>query len=693
VNILFALLLLFVAVPAFAQQTPPPTLPPVVVESPRAVPERRQTEEQAREEIQRVPGGVDLIPQKAIEESRAANLKDVLDFTPGVLIRPRFGAADESQLSIRGSGLRDNFHLRGVNVLLDGFVYGQADGFSDFESLELLATKRIEVYKGANALRFGGFTLGGAINLVTKTGYDEGLLGVRHEFGSFGFSKQHLATGQVYGPFDLYASYTDTRLQGYREHSDQIRNRFFSTFGYNLGSGSTLRFDFAYVYNDENLPGALTRNEFESNPRKGDPASVATRSARRYDFARGAITLRTPLGETSAFEARVQLDYQDLDHPLSFAIIDQTTYNFGAEARYIQNAPLFGMASRLTAGFQYFGTEQQDVRWATVLGFRTSIRLKNQTNSGLNLGLFAEEQLDVLPTLTAIAGARLQYAKRDERDRFLSDGNQSGDVDYVSFVPRFGGIARVTPDIQLYTNASYAYEPPLILELTAPGQLNTRNLNRLEAQSAWQFEIGTRGRAFDKRVAWDVAAYDIELWDEIQNVNVVPFVGASFTLPRYRNIDRSRHMGVEVGGEVVLARDLISTDSLTARAAYTWSRFVFVDDANFGNNDIPGAPRHFVRAEVRYDHTLGFWIVPNVELVPEGYFVNSENRNTTSAYELFGVRIGYDYKPRNLSVFFEARNLADKSYISSVQVDNALGRYIEPGDGRTFYAGISWRFK
>ena len=204
-RVMHAAMLLLIAIPAFAQQ-PPPTLPPVVVESPRVVPERRQTEEQAREEIQRVPGGVDLIPQQAIEESRAANLKDVLDFTPGVMIRPRFGAADESQLSIRGSGLRDNFHLRGVNVLLDGFVYGQADGFSDFESLELLATKRIEVYKGANALRFGGFTLGGAINLVTKTGYDEGLLGIRSEAGSFGFLKNHVATGQVYGPFDLYAS-------------------------------------------------------------------------------------------------------------------------------------------------------------------------------------------------------------------------------------------------------------------------------------------------------------------------------------------------------------------------------------------------------------------------------------------------------------------------------------------------------
>src|SRR4029434_7200907 len=162
-----------------------------------------------------------IVGQPAIEETRAANLKDAIECVPGVMIRSRFGAADESQLSIRGSGLRNNFHLRGVNVLIDGFVYGQADGFADFESLARLATKRIEVYKGASALRFGGFTLGGAINLVTKTGYDEGLLALRSEAGSLWLLKNHIATGQVYGPFDVYGSFTDVRLEGFRDHSEQ----------------------------------------------------------------------------------------------------------------------------------------------------------------------------------------------------------------------------------------------------------------------------------------------------------------------------------------------------------------------------------------------------------------------------------------------------------------------------------------
>src|SRR5256714_4472707 len=107
---------LCLAVPAAAQQPPAqptPHLPPVVVEGTRVPPERTESEGEAREEIHRVPGSVDLIGEQQIKESRGADLEDVLDFTAGDWVRPRFGAADESQISIRGSGVRNNFHLRG----------------------------------------------------------------------------------------------------------------------------------------------------------------------------------------------------------------------------------------------------------------------------------------------------------------------------------------------------------------------------------------------------------------------------------------------------------------------------------------------------------------------------------------------------------------------------------------------------
>jgi iron complex outermembrane recepter protein len=707
---LVILMMLFpAAVPAAAQQPPPqPTeqLPPVVVEGTRAPNERTEPESEAREELRRVPGGVDLIGEQQIKESRAANLKDVLDFTPGVWIRPRAGAADESQISIRGSGLRSNFHLRGVNILLDGYPYGNADGFSDFESLELLDTKRIEVYKGANSLRFGGFALGGAINLITKTGYDAGLVEMRSEAGSFGFLKNHLATGQVYGPLDIYLGLTDVELQGYREHSAQHRERIYNSWGWDLGGGASVRLDLNYVKNREQLPGALTQQELDRTPRAADPSNLALRlrAARNYDWGRGAVTVRLPLTDTQAFEWSTQLSYQDLHHPLSFAVIDDTTWSYSTELRWILAAPVFDRGNRLTAGLQYFGTRQIDVNFTNVVGTPPA-KTKNQINVADAVALYVENQLDVTPAFTAIIGGRGQYSIRAVRDRMIGndgpgdlDGNDSDSVDFLDFSPRVGFVWRPAPAVQVFGNVSRTYEPPLLLELTAPGQLQG-TLSQLAAQKAWQFELGTRG-AWARRLTWELSIYDIELDDEIQNVNVQPFPGAPFTIPRFRNIDRTRHTGLEAAGELLIAQDLArrvglgaAGDALRLHAAYTFSRFVFVDDVNFGSNHLPGVPPHFMRAEVRYDHQSGFWAAPYVEVVPQSYFVNSQNDARARSYTTMGTRLGYTYAPWQLTAFFEGRNLNNVVYTSSVVVDDANRRFFEPADGRAFYGGLEWRFR
>jgi iron complex outermembrane receptor protein len=198
-----------------------------------------------REAIAGVAGGAALIGAERIRTSRQANLYDVLRLTPGVYVQPRFGAADESQLSIRGSGLRNNFHLRGASVLVNGMPYRNADGFSDFESLELLTAEAIEVYKGANALRYGGSTLGGAINITTKTGYTADWIDGFAQGGSYGFLKAQAASGGHRGNFDYYASYTRTELDGYRVWSDQGRDRINLHAGYRLSPSLDLRgFDF-----------------------------------------------------------------------------------------------------------------------------------------------------------------------------------------------------------------------------------------------------------------------------------------------------------------------------------------------------------------------------------------------------------------------------------------------------------------
>ena len=110
--------------------------------------------------------GVALVPAEAYRNSTVANtIKDILDYVPGVFAQPKWG--DDTRLSIRGSGLSRNFHLRGIQLYMDGIPINTSDGYGDFQEVDPTAYKYVEVYKGGNALQFGANSLGGAINFVT----------------------------------------------------------------------------------------------------------------------------------------------------------------------------------------------------------------------------------------------------------------------------------------------------------------------------------------------------------------------------------------------------------------------------------------------------------------------------------------------------------------------------------------------
>jgi len=154
--------------PSVAQAAGEPSdqeAPVVVVDAVEVKGKRIENVEDVKQELARRPGSNILIEEKQITESRAINLQDVLQFAPGVRFQSRFGA-DEGQFQIRGTSLRNNFHHRGINILINGIFFGDADGFSDFESIDLLAYERIEVYKGANALRYGANSIGGAMGIA-----------------------------------------------------------------------------------------------------------------------------------------------------------------------------------------------------------------------------------------------------------------------------------------------------------------------------------------------------------------------------------------------------------------------------------------------------------------------------------------------------------------------------------------------
>jgi iron complex outermembrane receptor protein len=645
--------------------------------------------EEVRERMTQVPGSVQLVGPAEIRATRQANLHDVLRFVPGVWVQPRFGAADESQLSIRGSGLRNNFHLRGVNVLVNGMPYRNADGFTDFESLELLSTQDIQVYKGANALRYGASTLGGAVNLETRTGYTAEPFGAFAQGGAYGFFKGQASSGMVRGPFNYYASYARTQLDGYRESSAQQRDRVNAHVGYALSPAVDLRAFYLFAHVEEDLPGNLTAEELRTDPRAAVAENVTNRWGRDYDLHHVGLQARAQLGRDTRIEAAPYFQYRDIVHPI-FQVIDQVSRDWGAEVRLEHTGPLAGRQNRFTLGVQpsYGNVDNQNF---VNQGGEEGDLAKHQRDVAGGVGVYAEDALHLAPRLTAVVGLRYARDVRKTEDFFLTNGDQTGREVFTAWTPRVGLLFDVPAvDGQLYANASRTWEPPLLLELNSlavPGFVD------LEAQDAWQFEVGTRGRS--RGVEWDVSAYDVELRDEILNINVQPFPNAPFTVPTYRNADRTRHYGVETGLGYTLPMSLLTGagggDRLGARVAYTFARYRYVEDAEYKGNDIPGAPGHVLQGEVVYRHPSGLTLRPNVEWVPGSYYVNSANTESNDGWTTLGMRAELLVPRLGAMLFVEGRNLADERYSGSVNVDDAAGRFYQPADARSVYLGLRWQ--
>lgn len=148
------------------------------------------------------PAGVEVVPDTIYKNGPANTIRDVLGWVPGVLTQTRWGP--DGRVSIRGSGLSRSFGNRGINPFMDGIPINTADGLFDLFEIDPTAYRYVEVYKGANALRYGANSLGGAINFVMPTGRDASPFEARFDAGSFGYVKTQTSSGGAYGPADYF---------------------------------------------------------------------------------------------------------------------------------------------------------------------------------------------------------------------------------------------------------------------------------------------------------------------------------------------------------------------------------------------------------------------------------------------------------------------------------------------------------
>jgi iron complex outermembrane receptor protein len=648
------------------------------------------------------PGKVSVVDSKDLEHRNVSNLEDALRYVPGVWAASG-STADSSFFSSRGSNLdATNYDGNGVKLLQDGLPVTTADGNNHNRIMDPLNARYIVVAHGANALTYGASTLGGAIDFITPTARDTQSEIILNG-GSNGQAQGRITGGLVSGDIDGLVTVEKRHWDGYREHQQQERESLYANAGWKLRDDVQTRFYLTYIDNNQELPGALTREQLHKNPKQAQATALSGNFQYNVETWRAANKTTWDINENSSLSVGVSYESQKLYHP----IVDQVMVDFDGDG---PNSPVevfsllinteqetAGTSLRynlrlgehdVLAGINYSNTAVDGGNYRNAHGHKNGLttRINNTANS---LEAFLVDRWQIAPQWNLVYGVQAISSDRDVNNTDVGTGNRynpKGDFDNIN--PRAGVIYQASTDIEWFANLSRLYEAPTNFELQDDASPNGKIL---DAMHGTVIEIGTRGKKPFTNTTdywrWDLAVYYATLRDEVLSVDDPAAPGTSLSA----NIDDTIHAGVEALLSASFALGPEAASRIEPLVSITVNNFKFRNDPTYGNNQLPAAPGYAIKGEIMYRNTHGFFMGPTFDIIDERY-ADFANHYVVDSYTLLGLRIGYTQK--DWEVYGELRNLADTKYVGIFTVvDNGKpdSAILSSGEPRSAYVGLKFR--
>ncbi len=635
-----------------------------------------------------IPIAVSVVDENQIQlGQQQMGLDESMARIPGVFLQNRYNFAQDLRVSIRGFGARGNFGIRGVKILVDGIPNTLADGQGQVDSIDIGSAGRIEVLRGAASSLYGNAS-GGVINITTEEPPAEPFVEGRGAWGEYGYQKYQAKTGARNEKSDylISASYLD--YDGYRDHS-QVENRVFnSRFRYRFDDTSELTavlnlFDSPTAQD----PGGITAAQTATDPQQARDRNVLFNAGEAIDQQKIGLRYLKSFDDKHEVIVRGYSLWREFDGRLPFTTggaisFDRTFYGGGVQYNY--NTVLAAMDSRLITGIDVDRQDDDRQRFDNNEGIKGDLTL-DQNEKVTSVGVFLQNELDLTPRTTLTVGARYDRIEFDVQDRFLEDGDNSGNRDLNELSPMIGLLWRASDQIGVYANISTAFETPTTTEFANPSGGGGFNPD-LDPQKATNYEIGLRGVASDIKARYQVALFHIEVDDEITPFEVPEFPGRTF----FQNAGKSTRDGIEAA--VVLQ----PLPGLTTSLSYTHSNFEFdefdVDGESFAGNTIPGIPKDTLYGEITYDHGIGPFLSADV-IHAGNLFADNANRTEVDAYTVANIRLGYrkSFGDWELTPFVGVNNLFDEEYNANIRINAFGGRYFEPAPDRNAFGGVTIR--
>lgn len=695
-----------------------------------------------------VPWTVHRVAREALDLSATSGVGALLEAElPGVHLSPAQGSALQADVLYRGFGASPLLGAnQGLSVYEDGVRVNEV--FGDVVAWDLVPTfaaERVELLPGANPM-FGLNTLGGAIALSTRSGFDSERLDLTLEGGSFGRRAGEFGAGGAFGPDDEYGWFVGGRSfeeDGWRDFSPSSMQQALLKVSHR---GERERIDFAVGVADNDLIGnGVTPVELLET----DRAEVFTHPDRTWNelfFPR--LRIGRMIGPGLELEAQVYLrgndvdtynadafegdgddddDEGDDDHD-DFDEFDAVNNRSRTEQEGLggsmQISGLTG-SGRWLAGASWDGG-RADFAFETELASLTDTR--TTIGSGMLLpasevGLRADTGHAGLWALRhwTTAGDRLTWTlqaryndSRIELDDQLGTA-LDGDHGFSRFVPSVGFVRELrgngSSSMLLFGNISQSSRVPTPVELTCADPDDPCRLPNafvadppLDQVVTTSAELGLRGGG--RSLRWSAALFHSDSRDDIIFVSS----GAGTSAGYFTNVDATRRQGIELWMRGSHGR-------LNWDASYTLLDATFQDRLTLSSpphplaedgeievepgDFLPGVPRRQFRAGA--DLTIGGRVVLGARLL--GDSIRYLRGDEANLLEPVGSAWRGDLWSRieltpSLDLDLEVSNVTDREYETFGALgepDEVLGdgyedpRFLSPAEPRAFRASLRFR--
>lgn len=216
-----------------------------------------------------IPGNVQSISAKEIKDSHALSLTDLMNSKlQSVNVNDYQSNPFQMDLQYRGFTASPQLGTaQGISVFLDGIRVNEPFGdVVNWDMLPLNALTGLDVFPGSNPI-FGLGTLGGAIAMRTKSGFDGKSLDMEVLGGSFGRKQFQISAGGNNGVIAGFMAGTFFMEDGWRDNSPSKVNQLFGKAEWQ-NDRARLGLSMLYAGNKLTGNGLLPEQMVDQNPKQ-----------------------------------------------------------------------------------------------------------------------------------------------------------------------------------------------------------------------------------------------------------------------------------------------------------------------------------------------------------------------------------------------------------------------------------------